>query len=152
MRYNLEEELQKGESERYLAEIFPDRTPEYQEFIESAPVRMIERGYRRNISSGLMFYGLLKHNYPTVFGREIGVETLSTVGMNLVAYGKLDDASKMLEHNVKEFPNSARAHYELGDVYAKLGQTERAASEFEKALAIEPDHLDAREALDDLQE
>jgi hypothetical protein len=151
LRFNLEEELANGQHQHYLAELFADRSADYEEFIANGPAWMIERGYRRNINSALMFFNLLKSQYPKAFHREIGVETLSRVGMNLVAYGKLDDAIKMLEQNVQEFPDSARSHFELGDVYSKNQQPEKAVSEFEKALVIDPDHLEARQALEELQ-
>jgi hypothetical protein len=152
LRFNLEEELLKGGHELYLCNLFPARSAEYQNFIDEAPVMTVRRGYDRNINVALMFFGLMKAEYPKVFQKEIGVEVLSQVGLDLARQGKLEDAVRMLEHNAKEFPDSAKAHFELGDVYLKNNQPEEATSEFEKVLAIDPEHRGAREALDDLIE
>ncbi len=40
--------------------------------------------------------------------------------------------------------NSADAHYNRGNAYAKLGETEQAIKEYEAALTLNPDHKDAR--------
>ena len=152
VRFNLKEEVLNGEHEHYLVELFPDMGPDYESFINDAPVRMIETGYRRNMNMAFMFFAILKSRYPAVFRRDIGVETLSTVGMNLIAYGKLEDAIKMLERNANEFPESARAHYELGDAYLRHQEEEKAVSEFEKALRIDPNHGAALEALEEILE
>ncbi len=44
---------------------------------------------------------------------------------------------------LKKF-NTADAHYNKGNAYAKLGQTKQAIKEYDLALKINPDHKDAR--------
>jgi len=149
--FNLGDELFKGAHEHYLGNLFAQRTAAYEEFILDGPVRMIERGYERNISVALLFYNLLKINYPKAFQREIGIETLSHVGRRRAEEGNLADAIKFLELNVREFPDSAEAHYELGRVYSINQQTEDAIREYEKSLIIDEKHIQAKKALEELR-
>ena len=67
--------------------------------------------------------------------------------------GKRLDASQLLEQAISLDSNSFTLHKALGDLYAAASDA-RAADEWEKAAAIEPDHLDlqidlGRRAVDD---
>ena len=48
-------------------------------------------------------------------------------------------------------PNDDVAHYELGKLFAKIGQSKEAQKEFENALRINPDFQTARYELEALQ-
>jgi len=48
-------------------------------------------------------------------------------------------------------PDDDVAHYELGKVLARQGRSAEAKKEFEAALKINPDFIDARRELDDLK-
>lgn len=152
LTFDLADELRKGAQEYYLGQLFTGRAADYEAFLETGPVGMIERGYGRGVPAALMFFTLLRAQYPNAFGREIGVETLSVVGMNLVAKGELTDAATLLERNADEFPDSARAHFELGEVYLELDDRKRATAAFEKALDVDPNHAKAASALKDLSQ
>jgi len=52
-----------------------ERSNEYTNFIKEGPVKMIERGYNQNINIALMFFNVLKTNYPKAFN-----ETIKTNG------------------------------------------------------------------------
>lgn len=47
------------------------------------------------------------------------------------------------EATVRDYPTSARAYNNLGDVYAKDGEYERAEEAFAKAMEIKPDYYEA---------
>lgn len=47
-------------------------------------------------------------------------------------------------------PSWAHAHWRLGDIYAKMGDTDRARTEYETALKLDPELKEAKEALDNL--
>lgn len=49
-----------------------------------------------------------------------------------------------------EFPDSARVHFELAQAYRKNNNKEKAIAEYEKTLSIDPDHKEARKALENM--
>lgn len=55
-----------------------------------------------------------------------------------VKAGQLTQAEGMLHEVVKEKPNSARAHYELGQVLAREGRNPEARQELQEAERIDP--------------
>ena len=95
-----------------------------------------------------MFYHVLKTNYPTAFNKEIGINTLSQVGMGLVEKGQFQNSLMFFEQNTIEFPNSARSHFELANVYIKIDEPEKAIEEYNKTLVLDPNHLRARQELE----
>jgi Tfp pilus assembly protein PilF len=71
------------------------------------------------------------------------------IGSYLIKLGRLDEAIPWLESALRA-PRYEPRHYphcNLGQVYWAKGQLVRAAEEFERALAIEPDYPFARTAL-----
>lgn len=64
---------------------------------------MIEIGYSRiNKTTAMMFFGMLKFQYPRAFNRNIGINTLSQLDVRLTEEGKLEDAIMFLERNMAE--------------------------------------------------
>jgi len=61
--------------------------------------------------------------------------------------GHLDAALHAADEAVRLKPGLAPAHYYRGRVLEKLGRTEEAAAAYEQALAIDPRHLEASNAL-----
>ncbi|MBT3748615.1 MAG: linear amide C-N hydrolase [Bacteroidetes bacterium] len=147
IKINLEEELMKGKHEHYLQQLFDDRSADYLRFIETGPVRMLNTGYRRNMAVTLLFFHIIKTNYPIAFGTDISVNTLSQFGKSLIGKGKLEDAITIMERNVKEFPEVARSHFELGSLYLDTNNKEKAIVELRKTMDIDPDHKQAGKIL-----
>jgi tetratricopeptide (TPR) repeat protein len=58
----------------------------------------------------------------------------------LIAKGKLEDAITTLERNVKEFPEVARSHFELGSLFLETNNKEKAIVELRKTMDVDPDH------------
>jgi tetratricopeptide (TPR) repeat protein len=58
-----------------------------------------------------------------------------------------DAAEKVLDELLKAGPNIAGVHAELGVLYARRNDVTRARAAFARALALEPTHVDAIEAL-----
>ncbi len=57
------------------------------------------------------------------------------------------DEVRLLSDCVKKSPNQARPHYGLGGALAAKGRLAEAAAQFERTLAIDPGHKQARNAL-----
>lgn len=62
--------------------------------------------------------------------------------------GKFSGARTAYEHLVEAGPWSANLFYNLGNAEWKLGQAGRAALDYERALALQPGHPEARANLD----
>lgn len=151
VNFKLEEELRKGNKEYYLSNLFTERNEDYKIFIDEGPVNMIEFGYSRiNKNAAMMFFNILKFQYPKAFNRDIDINALSQVGVWLMEEGKLEDATMFLERNKVEFPDSGRAHFELANVYLKSNNKEKAIAEYKETLVINPDHKQANQALENL--
>ena len=151
IRFNLGEELGKGNKEFYLTNLFKEKNEAYELFISEGPANMIEFGYSRiNKNAAMMFFNILKFQYPKAFGRQIEINALSQLGVMLMEEGKLEDATIFLDKNKEEFPDSSRVHFELANVYLKSNNKEKAIAEYKETLAINPEHKLAMQALENL--
>jgi len=150
VKFSLTEELPKGAQEHYLGQLFPQRTPEFEEFLEVGPVKMIEMGLSRNPQIALMFFHQLKKEYPIAYGREISIQVLSQAARPLMEHGQAETALVFLKRNADEFPDAPRSHLELAEAYLALHQNEEARKEYEKVLALDPGHKQAQQALEDM--
>ena len=61
--------------------------------------------------------------------------------------GRLDVASAILDSGRLRFPESTALHYNSAVVSALQNQPEKAAEQFRRVLAIDPEHREARENL-----
>jgi tetratricopeptide (TPR) repeat protein len=66
-----------------------------------------------------------------------------------ISGGDVNDAVQTLQTVVQNAPSDSQAHYVLGIALNKQGFSERAESEWRKALNLNPDYLDAERALAD---
>ncbi|GEM_PF-4910659 len=55
-------------------------------------------------------------------------------GISLAKNGDLKGAEKALKEALKSNPNPARAHYELGRIYEKLGNPMQAIAEYKAGI------------------
>jgi len=148
--FKLEEEVNSGPQEHYLGQLFPERTSDYEIFLEDGPVKMVEMGLNQNPQLAMILYNQLKNEYPKAYGQEITIHTLSQVASHLIVRNKPEVAVVFLVRNAADFPNSARSHLELGDAYQALNQRSKAIDEYEKVLVLDPGNKEALQALEEL--
>jgi len=79
-----------------------------------------------------------------------GADTRHVLGQVLAESGKLEDAVTEIARSVELDPKRARGHADLGKILAALGRRDQAEASFRKALAIEPDLVEARQGLERL--
>ncbi|MBM4049070.1 MAG: tetratricopeptide repeat protein, partial [Planctomycetes bacterium] len=72
-------------------------------------------------------------------------------GRQFYREGKLDEAIRELRIVTAVLPGDPAGYYNLGGMYLAKGDNERAAQEWQKALAIKPNHQKALEALQRLR-
>jgi Flp pilus assembly protein TadD len=58
------------------------------------------------------------------------------LGAALLAQGKLESAAQRLSHAARLDPASFEAHADLAECLRKLGRTEEALAEYQKAVAL----------------
>jgi CubicO group peptidase (beta-lactamase class C family) len=77
--------------------------------------------------------------------------------LNMIGYrvflqaGKTQEAIKVFEKNVREFPESSNVYDSLGEAYAAAGQKDLAIQNYEKSLQLNPKNDNARERLKKLK-
>ncbi len=70
-------------------------------------------------------------------------EAHKILGMDFTIVNRLDLATKELEFAVQLNPKSAESQYALGHVYYEQGAYGRAVTNFQKAIALDPDYVKA---------
>ncbi|MFO8057553.1 MAG: tetratricopeptide repeat protein [bacterium] len=65
-------------------------------------------------------------------------------GMNLLEQGKYEAAAEFFYQAVKENPEDARAHHQLGYSYSRLKMYKEAIKQYQKALELKPEYFEAR--------
>jgi tetratricopeptide (TPR) repeat protein len=73
--------------------------------------------------------------------------SLNSLGYELVAAGRLDQAIAVFRVNAAAYPRSANAWDSLGEACMKKGDKESAIRSYEKALEINPNQRSAIDAL-----
>ncbi|MFY8021301.1 MAG: alpha/beta hydrolase-fold protein [Bacteroidia bacterium] len=68
---------------------------------------------------------------------------LNTLGYDLMAMGKLKDASVIFKLNTEIYPNSANTYDSLGECLLKMNQTQYALAAYKKPLKLDPNNTNA---------
>jgi tetratricopeptide (TPR) repeat protein len=101
----------------------------------------IQRGYGMIcVMQGLVDKGLAllqesMSDFPVEF-----METVYSLGSDLLLKSKTEDALKVMTFNAGHFPDHPMPHYGLARAYQQIGDTERMMMCCEKALEINPDY------------
>jgi tetratricopeptide (TPR) repeat protein len=74
-------------------------------------------------------------------------DQLNSLGYQMIKEGKLQEAVKLFELNVEEYPESANAYDSRGEAYMKNGQIDLAIESYERSLELNPENDNAREML-----
>lgn len=87
------------------------------------------------------------HDEPPV---KHGVHERLMAASVLLGRGRVEEAERLVRSAVEIAPDSARARYNLGRLFARTGRVEDAAREMEESLRLDPDLAAAHAALGDL--
>jgi tetratricopeptide (TPR) repeat protein len=68
---------------------------------------------------------------------------LNDIAYGLLGAGATDDAIRVFELNVAEYPEAPNTYDSLGEAYMKNGDKERAIELYRKSLALNPDNTNA---------
>jgi tetratricopeptide (TPR) repeat protein len=91
------------------------------------------------------------HDYRAVHGATgSSLQAMNFIGYQCLKMGNAKSAVALLAANVRDYPDAASAHFELGRALATDGKPTLARAEFDRALAIDPKYVRAADALRDL--
>ena len=76
---------------------------------------------------------------------------LNAVGYDFLRDGKTDEAIRLFQRNVEEYPESANVWDSLGEAYAAAGKKDLAIANYEKSLELDPKNENAKERLKKLR-
>jgi tetratricopeptide (TPR) repeat protein len=83
---------------------------------------------------------------------DFGENQLNTLGYQLLALGRLEDAVEIFKLNVELFPDSFNPHDSLGEAYMQAGNRERAIRCYAQSLVLNPGNTNAITMLQKLNE
>jgi len=110
-----------------------------EELLKSDQLSVVEKDYQKRISATGADHYFLEDEF-TVLGRR------------LMGAGKLDAALTVFRQECDTFPESALAYDNLGEIYLKMGNTEKAIQNYEMSLQIMPFNKNAEEILKIIRE
>ncbi|MDX1940979.1 MAG: DJ-1/PfpI family protein [Saprospiraceae bacterium] len=102
------------------------------------------------IDEGIAIFDKVKKTYPNwMLFKE---SAINWVGYNLVNRKDYDNAIKVLEMNVKAYPDSFNVYDSLGEAYYNAGKIDKAKWNLKKSLELNPDNKHAEELLTKIAE
>lgn len=108
----------------------------------SIKVALVETSYN-DIDAAIIYYHKLKKEQPRTFNFNDENE-LNNLGYQLINDVRIEDAIKVLELLISEFPNSSNPYDSLGEVYLLSGNTELSLKNYKKSLKLNPENENAR--------
>jgi CubicO group peptidase (beta-lactamase class C family) len=99
--------------------------------------------------AALNFYQRIKQG--TVPGYAIDEGTLNQMGYHLLMQKKVDEAIKVLQLNVQEYPNASNPYDSLGEAYMTAGKKDLAIKNYEKSVELNPENKNGIEMLKKLK-
>ncbi len=104
----------------------------------------------QGVQGAIEKYHELREKYFGGFAYDFRDGTLNRLSQQLQAAGKNDDAIAILKLNVQVNPQSALAHFFLGEIYLAKGEKALAMENYKKALALESANPFAKKRLEEL--
>ena len=76
---------------------------------------------------------------------------MNQLGEQLLALKRYEDARTLFEHNAAEFPDRDLVLLNLAKLYEETGRKEEAIIWYKKVIAVNPNYLEAKNRLKELQ-
>ena len=77
--------------------------------------------------------------------------SMNFIAEQLLQLKRYEDARIISENNVAEFPNKDLIQYTMGNIYLALNRKEEAINAYNKALAVNPDYIEVKNKLKELE-
>ena len=110
---------------------------------------VLEEMIRENgIESAMQEYHVLKlESDPKLIFSE---RSLNLLGYKFLNEGKYNEAIKIFEMNVADYPESFNVYDSLGEAYMKAGNKEEAIRNYQKSLELNPENENAKKLLGEI--
>lgn len=99
--------------------------------------------------AALNFYQRIKQGRAPGYAIDEG--SLNQMGYHLLMQKKVDEAIKVLQLNVQEYPNASNPYDSLGEAYMTAGKKDLAIKNYEKSVELNPDNKNGVEMLKKLK-
>ena len=99
-----------------------------------------------NKENALKFFKRAQSLYPE--SPAVSMRALFRLAGQLEQAKKMDEVFSLLEIATELYPRNARLYKEIGDIYFRLEQKEKALQFYQRALSINPKYKEARERLE----
>lgn len=110
----------------------------------------IVKTFYNDIDAAIIQYKKLKKEAPNEYNFEDENE-LNNLGYQLLNDNRIDDAIKIFELLVAEFPNAPNPYDSLGEAYFKNNNTELALKNYKKSLELNPKNENAENFIINIQ-
>jgi tetratricopeptide (TPR) repeat protein len=103
------------------------------------------------IDATVAAYGELRERFYGRGSFDFGEGTLNTLGYALLGESRPQDAVRVFQLNVEQYPASANAWDSLGEGYLEAGDRAGAEAAYAKSLELDPENENARQKLDEIR-
>jgi tetratricopeptide (TPR) repeat protein len=103
----------------------------------------------KGTEAALNFYQSIKDGTAKGFQSDEG--SLNQLGYHLLQQKKIDEAIKVFQRNVQEYPNASNPYDSLGEAYMIAGQKDLAIKNYEKSVELNPNNKNGVEMLKKLK-
>ena len=104
---------------------------------------------KNNGDAAVKYYYELKRDYPNEY--PFFESLINRIGYWLLSKGRIEDAIKIFELQIKEFPDSPNGYDSLAEAFQTEGKKELAIKNYEKSLQLDPRNKNAEEMLKQLR-
>lgn len=106
---------------------------------------------RSGIDSTVAAYQTLRARYYGRDAFDFGENGLTELGAALAKKGRTEDAIRIHQLNVQQYPQSVRAYGGLEQAYEAAGRKQEAADAYRKMIELDPQNPNLRRRLEELQ-
>jgi tetratricopeptide (TPR) repeat protein len=137
---DLKEELEKGDRQIMIAELFPEESPGYQHYVKynnpEHPTMLLEERIGDQKITEQEFVSM---GFDFIIN-ELGYEWLNQIK-------NAEGAIKVFRYGLKLMPNNANLHDSLAEAYYTNQEWDNALENYKKSLALDPKNNNAKEMI-----
>lgn len=101
--------------------------------------------------AALLHYRALRDEFYGKGAYNFGEGSLNQIGYELMGKGDVENAIKVFQLNVEQFPESGNAYDSLAEAYMTAGNKKLAIKFYEKSMAKDPENKNAEQKLKELK-
>jgi CubicO group peptidase (beta-lactamase class C family) len=111
--------------------------------------KMYEMIHQQGLQSAIRMYDSLRAAHDADY--DFAEAELNSLGYQLLSESKMNEALRVFESNTVAYPASSNAFDSLAEAYLNIGNKEQAVKNYRKAVALDPDNMNARNRLEKIR-